>query len=57
MTAVDRIPFLSRRTCREVFERRFSASRMAFDYLVIYKALLRGAMDFDVEKLEVLERH
>jgi len=38
--AVDRISLLSRRTCREVFERRFTASRMAFDYLAIYKALL-----------------
>jgi hypothetical protein len=40
INAVDRISLLSRRTCREVFERRFTASRMAFDYLAIYKALL-----------------
>ena len=40
VTAVGRISLLSRHTCREVFERRFSASRMARNYLEIYKLLL-----------------
>ena len=53
--AVDRVSLLSRRTCREVFERRFSASRMAFDYLTIYKALLSDEMGFGAEKFELLE--
>jgi len=30
---------ISRRTCREVFERRFSVQRMALDYVRIYEAL------------------
>jgi glycosyltransferase involved in cell wall biosynthesis len=56
VNAVDRIRFLSRRTCREVFERRFSASRMACDYLAIYDALLLEELDFDAEKLELFSR-
>ena len=34
--AVERIPTLNRMRCREVFERRFSARRMAQDYLTLY---------------------
>jgi glycosyltransferase involved in cell wall biosynthesis len=55
VNAVNRVQFLSRHTCREVFERRFSASRMAHDYLAIYKALFLGKTDYDAEKLEFLE--
>jgi glycosyltransferase involved in cell wall biosynthesis len=40
--AVARVPMLSRTRCRQVFEERFSASRMARDYLRIYRRLLRG---------------
>jgi len=40
--AVVRVPALSRARCRQVFEERFSASRMAHDYLQIYKRLLGG---------------
>ncbi len=40
--AVGRVPALSRARCRQVFEERFSASRMAHDYLQIYKRLLGG---------------
>jgi glycosyltransferase involved in cell wall biosynthesis len=39
--AVGRVAALSRRRCREVFERRFSAPRMAQDYLAIYRRLVR----------------
>jgi len=38
--AVRRVPTLSRKRCREVFEERFSASRMVRDYLTIYQRLL-----------------
>ena len=31
--AVQRVPELSRRRCREVFENRFTAARMAHDYV------------------------
>ena len=37
--AVARLPALSRRTVREVFERRFTARRMAEDYLSVYREL------------------
>ena len=40
--AVGRVPALSRTRCRQVFEARFSASRMAQDYLRIYTQLLGG---------------
>jgi glycosyltransferase involved in cell wall biosynthesis len=39
--AVGRVGELSRRRCRQTFERRFSAPRMAADYLAIYQRLLR----------------
>jgi glycosyltransferase involved in cell wall biosynthesis len=51
VNAVHQIPRLSRRTCREVFERRFSASRMTSDYLAIYRTLLSNQMKFGGEKL------
>jgi glycosyltransferase involved in cell wall biosynthesis len=40
--AVDRVASLSRQRCRQVFEERFSAPRMAQDYLRIYQRLLGG---------------
>jgi glycosyltransferase involved in cell wall biosynthesis len=43
--AVGRVGGLSRRRCREVFERRFSAERMARDYLEIYRTLAEQAED------------
>ena len=38
--AVRRVPSLSRARCRAEFERRFTAARMARDYLAIYQRLL-----------------
>jgi glycosyltransferase involved in cell wall biosynthesis len=40
VAAVPRIADLSRRRCREVFEKRFSAERMAADYLAVYQRLV-----------------
>jgi glycosyltransferase involved in cell wall biosynthesis len=37
--AVRRVPYLSRARCREVFEKRFTAQRMACDYLDVYAQL------------------
>jgi glycosyltransferase involved in cell wall biosynthesis len=37
--AVERVPDLSRRECRRVFEERFSAPRMARDYVSVYRQL------------------
>jgi len=34
--AVEKVPGLNRKRCREVFEQRFSASRMATDYVKAY---------------------
>ena len=39
VTAVAQLDRLSRRRCREVLEERFSASRMARDYIAVYKRL------------------
>ena len=38
--AVEQVAGLSRRDCRRVFEQRFSAPRMARDYLAIYESLI-----------------
>jgi glycosyltransferase involved in cell wall biosynthesis len=38
--AAERISMLSRKRCRRVFEQRFSASRMAADYLTVYQRLI-----------------
>jgi glycosyltransferase involved in cell wall biosynthesis len=43
--AVERMPELSRRVCREMFETRFDASRMARDHVQIYQRLLEGYRD------------
>jgi glycosyltransferase involved in cell wall biosynthesis len=40
--AVERAGMLDRRRCRQVFERRFTADRMARDYLDVYERLLGG---------------
>jgi glycosyltransferase involved in cell wall biosynthesis len=37
--AVRRVRDLSRARCREVFEKRFTASRMAEDYINVYTRL------------------
>jgi glycosyltransferase involved in cell wall biosynthesis len=39
--AVENVPRLSRATCRRVFEERFTAERMARDYLALYKSLIQ----------------
>src|SRR5262249_55509355 len=40
VAAVSNISRLERRACRQVFEERFTASRMARDYLRVYEKLL-----------------
>ncbi len=40
--AVERVGKLSRRRCRAAFERRFSAARMAHDYLRVYERVAAG---------------
>jgi hypothetical protein len=42
LQALDKIPHFDRERCRRVFEQRFSAARMAGDYLKIYERLLEA---------------
>jgi glycosyltransferase involved in cell wall biosynthesis len=42
--AAERIPTLDRWRCRQRFEERFSAARMARDYLASYQRLVEGAL-------------
>jgi glycosyltransferase involved in cell wall biosynthesis len=42
VAAIRRIGEISRRRCREVFEDRFTAARMASDYVDLYSALLEA---------------
>ncbi len=39
--AARRVPELSRKRCREVFEKRFTATRMARDHLRVYERLTK----------------
>jgi len=43
--AVKNIHRLSRKSSRQIFERRFTAGRMAKDYVEIYKRLVQGQSD------------
>jgi glycosyltransferase involved in cell wall biosynthesis len=40
IAATQRVHHLDRRRCREVFERRFTATRMARDHVALYEQLL-----------------
>lgn len=46
--AVRRVETLSRARCREAFERRFTAERMAGEYVAVYRRLSTGWMPGDV---------
>lgn len=41
--AVERIEEIDRRRCRQAFETRFTATRMARDYVTVYERLLRAS--------------
>jgi len=51
--ALGRLHHLKRETCRQVFDKRFSASRMAKDYVAIFRSLARqqtsGTIDLSSE--------
>jgi len=40
VSAFDRLGDISRRQCRAAFEERFTADRMASDYLKVYQSLI-----------------
>src|SRR5206468_1976836 len=46
VAAVESAQKLSRRKCRTVFEERFTAQRMANDYLRIYNSLIESTMEY-----------
>ena len=50
IAAVQRVDSLSRRRCREMFEQRFTVTRMAEDYLDIYRDLA-GMRDLESERV------
>src|SRR5262249_40555965 len=52
--AVEKTASFDRRQCRQVFERRFTASRMAGDYVNIYERLLdiNSVADFGVNNIK-----
>ncbi|PYL06983.1 MAG: glycosyl transferase [Verrucomicrobia bacterium] len=43
--AVRRVPELSRKRCREVFDHRFTATRMAHDYVQVFERLINQALE------------
>jgi glycosyltransferase involved in cell wall biosynthesis len=47
--AVLRVPELSRKRCREIFEQRFTATRMAKDYVRVYERLINRKQDEPLE--------
>jgi glycosyltransferase involved in cell wall biosynthesis len=53
--AVARIHSLDRRLCRESFERRFTARRMARDYVALYHRLCSDRKGDDGRELSVVE--
>jgi glycosyltransferase involved in cell wall biosynthesis len=51
--AVERAAHLDRYRIRRIFERRFTADRMAHDYVAIYRRLLARAMPAPIAPLDV----
>jgi glycosyltransferase involved in cell wall biosynthesis len=45
--SVGRIPELGRRACRDAFEARFTATRMARDYMRVYHHLLQDRRRYE----------
>jgi len=50
VACVDRIPEIDRRTCRAVFEQKFSVERMTSDYVTLYRRFVR-----ELDEPELLE--
>jgi glycosyltransferase involved in cell wall biosynthesis len=45
--ALRKIQDFDRQRCRDVFEQRFSAARMAQDYLAVYRRVIKASADHD----------
>jgi glycosyltransferase involved in cell wall biosynthesis len=50
--AVDRVKTMSRAACRDAFERRFTARRMANDYVKLYERMIEASLPFRVTPIE-----
>lgn len=55
VAAAARTSVLSRRTCRQTFERRFTVKRMADDYLALYRRLAQPALAPSLRTLPALQ--
>jgi hypothetical protein len=44
--ATRQVRSLGRTRCREVFEKRFTASRMANDYMDLYERVMQGEVTY-----------
>jgi hypothetical protein len=53
MSALPRVMALDRRAVRRRFEERFTANRMAKDYLTVYRSLLKRSQVVEKEKEKV----
>jgi glycosyltransferase involved in cell wall biosynthesis len=51
VAAAKRVHTLDRRACRTSFERRFSAARMAADYLTVYKLAMHHSMRIETARV------
>jgi glycosyltransferase involved in cell wall biosynthesis len=53
VAALHQVKTLDRKRCREAFERRFSASRMAWDYLRIYERIVQEKSESKIKRRNV----
>jgi glycosyltransferase involved in cell wall biosynthesis len=53
LSALDRVPMLDRRAVRASFERRFTARRMAEDYLRVYETLVQPSASYMLERTPI----
>jgi glycosyltransferase involved in cell wall biosynthesis len=58
VAAVGQVPLIERRRCRAAFDERFTADRMARDYVALYERILEGvAVQAAVHKVNGGSRH
>jgi glycosyltransferase involved in cell wall biosynthesis len=50
--AVKRVPELSRKACRQEFEARFTASRMAHDYVTLYENIVSAKSSVEIAEVD-----
>jgi glycosyltransferase involved in cell wall biosynthesis len=56
--AVERLPLIDRRRCRSAFEERFTADRMARDYVALYERIIEESTILTAPKIRAIgSRH